>query len=276
MRHAPAPLLAFLGIVLLLAGVRGVQAGAAHGIPASGPIGEPRGTEPAPGMLLVAARDLHDRLFGQSVILILQHGDSGSRGLVINRLSDWHLSDLVSGFDDTAADQYPLFFGGPMGFHKVVMLVHGTGELPDARRITSDIYYSDSRKLLEDLLVAHTPADELNLYLGYAGWAAGQLAGELARGSWHLVKGGPDLVFSAGTGSDGLWERMINELEPNGIMVRNAVPEWRFQIRCVAGASERCRPTDPGPCAPRARSVHTPPTPSLQHARSSVYRGFGQ
>jgi putative transcriptional regulator len=274
MRHAPAPLLVFLSIVLLLAGVRGVRADAAHGTPASGLIGEPRGTEPAPGMLLVAARDLHDRLFGQSVILILQHDDSGSRGLVINRLSDWRLPDVVSGFDDTAADQYPLFFGGPMGFHKVVMLIHDTGELPRARRITSDIYYSDSRKLLEDLLVAHTPADELNLYLGYAGWASGQLAGELARGSWHLVKGSPDLVF--GAGSDGLWERMINELEPNGILVRTAAPDWRWHVRRVAGASERYRPTDPCPCAPRARSVHTPPTPSLLHARSSVYRGFGQ
>ena len=178
---------------------------------------ESRDTEPAAGMLLVAARGLRDPFFGQSVILLLQHDITGSKGLILNRLSDWRLSDVVSDIDGAQADQYPVFFGGPMGVHKVVMLVHTADAAAPARQVTDDIYFSDSRRVFEKLLAARTPADELHFYLGYAGWTTGQLAGEIARGSWHLVKGDPEVVFGA---ADKLWEQLINELEPNGIMVR--------------------------------------------------------
>lgn len=202
----------------MLAGGRGGLAEPAHPTPTAQFNPESWDTEPAAGMLLVAARGLRDPFFGKSVILLLQHDITGSKGLILNRLSDWRLSDVVSDIDGAQADQYPLFFGGPMGVHKVVMLVHTADAVAPARQVADDIYFSESRRVFEKLLAARTPADELHFYLGYAGWTAGQLAGEIARGSWHLVKGDPESVF--GVGNEGLWEQMINELEPNGIMVR--------------------------------------------------------
>ncbi len=216
MRLLPALLIVCLG-TLMLAGCRVALAEPANPTPTARFTPESRDAEPAAGMLLVAARGLRDPFFGQSVILLLQHDITGSKGLILNRLSDWRLSDVVSDIDGAQADQYPVFFGGPMGVHKVVMLVHTADAGAPARQVTDDIYFSDSRRVFEKLLAARTPADELHFYLGYAGWTTGQLAGEIARGSWHLVKGDPEVVFGA---ADKLWEQLINELEPNGIMVR--------------------------------------------------------
>jgi len=221
MRLLPALLIVCLG-TLMLAGCRAALAEPANRTPASRFTPESWDTEPAAGMLLVAARGLRDRFFGQSVILLLQHDITGSKGLILNRLSDWRLSDVVSDIDSAQADQYPVFFGGPMGVHKVVMLVHTTDAAAPARQVTDDIYFSESRRVFENLLAARTPADELHFYLGYAGWTTGQLAGEIARGSWHLVKGDPEAVFGAG---DRLWQQLINELEPIGILVRADSPQ---------------------------------------------------
>jgi len=218
----PALLIVCLG-ALILAGGRGGLAEPAHPFFLAGFTPALRNAEPAAGMLLVAARELRDPFFGKSVILLLQHDVTGSKGLILNRLSDWRLSDVVSDIDGAQADQYPLFFGGPMGVHKVVMLVHTADAVAPARQVTDDIYFSDSRRVFEKLLAARTPADELHFYLGYAGWTTGQLAGEIARGSWHLVKGDPEAVFDVG--NEGLWEQMINELEPNGIMVKADSPQ---------------------------------------------------
>jgi putative AlgH/UPF0301 family transcriptional regulator len=97
-------------------------------------------------------------------------------------------------------------------------LLHKAPSLPRVRRIAGDIYFSDSRQTLEDMLASKMPASELHFYLGYASWTTGQLAVELARGSWHLVKADADAVF--GAANEDLWERMINKLEPNGIEVQ--------------------------------------------------------
>jgi putative transcriptional regulator len=175
-------------------------------------------TEPAAGMFLVAQRGLDDPFFGRTVILLLSHSIAGSEGLIVNQRSKLRLSDVLADIDTAQADNYPLFFGGPLGIHQVFMLLHKAPSLPRVRRIAGDIYFSDSRQTLEDMLASKMPASELQFYHGYASWTTGQLAVELARGSWHLVKADADAVF--GAANEDLWERMINKLEPNGIEVQ--------------------------------------------------------
>ena len=56
------------------------------------------GSEPTPplrGRLLVAAPPLVDPNFDRTVILVLEHGDEGSLGLVLNRPSATALADAL-------------------------------------------------------------------------------------------------------------------------------------------------------------------------------------
>jgi len=111
-----------------------------------------------------------------------------------------------------------MFFGGPLGTHRVFMLMRQGDATDRAHQIVGDIYFSAHREVLEHLLEHKTSDSEMRLFLGYSSWSAGQLAGELTRGSWHLVEGNTEAVFDAGSG--GLWEQLIDTLEPNGIEVK--------------------------------------------------------
>jgi putative transcriptional regulator len=180
--------------------------------------------EPQAGMLLVATRELLDPLFGETVILLLSHGIAGSQGLIINQRSRSQLSELLKDID-AQADDYPLFFGGPLGVHRVFMLMRGSRAVPGAEQVSDDIWFSDSRRVLDDLIADRMPVGALHFYIGYASWTTGQLGMEIARGSWLLIKGDTRIVFDADD-SD-LWGRLIDELEPNGILVSLDPPALR-------------------------------------------------
>lgn len=203
---------------LVLLAVPAGMSGPLEAAPEAVLTGPSRDVEPAAGMLLVAQRGLADSFFRRSVILLLSHGLAGSQGLIVNQRSPWRLSDVLADIDRSRADNYPLFFGGPLAVHHVFMLMRRLPAVPNARQITDDIYFSDSRRALEDMLASKTPVDQLRFYMGYASWTTGQLQVELARGGWHLVKADAQTIFD--TAGDELWERLINVLEPNGIEVR--------------------------------------------------------
>jgi putative transcriptional regulator len=173
--------------------------------------------QPAAGMLLIAQRDLFDPYFAETVILLLQHDDNGTVGLIVNRKFNMQLSDAVSDIDKAEASKHALFFGGPLGTHRIFMLMRNAAA-GEAHQITANIYFSAHRDVLEQALDRKTPDTEMRLFLGYSSWAAGQLDQELARDSWHLATADPKAIFDAA--SDRLWERLIEILEPNGIEVK--------------------------------------------------------
>lgn len=215
--------LGFVSAVALMIALRGISATPA-GSELLQPAVDPQRQDsvPEPGMFLVATRALNDPWFGQSVVLLLEHGAGGSVGLVVNRRFQTRLSEAVPDLEPSEADKHPVYFGGPLGSHQVFMLLRDKEPIPQARHIAADIYFSADRRVLDQALKQKMPGSKLHFYLGYASWTAGQLAHELVRGSWHLASGDPGTVFDD-TGKD-LWDRLIDELEPLGIEVRVVSP----------------------------------------------------
>jgi putative transcriptional regulator len=177
-------------------------------------------------MFLVATRNLMDPWFGHSVVLLLDHDDGGSLGLIVNRRFQATLSDAVPELEQPEAASHPVFFGGPLGSHQVFMLLRNDKPIPQTQHIAADIYFSAEREVLDHALQKKTPGNELHFYIGYASWTSGQLAYELARGSWHLVTGNAGVVFE--DGAENLWEQLIDKLDPPGIEVRlEGTDPWR-------------------------------------------------
>lgn len=205
------------------------------------------GEQPAAGMLLVARRNLADPLFARSVVLLLSHDAHGSLGLVLNRRTDSTLSDALSGINNPQGRQHPLFVGGPLGTDRVFMLIRDPGALPHTRHVVGDIYFSADRDVLDVMLDRNTPPSELQFYLGYASWVPGQLAAEIAHGSWQLTYS--DSVSIFGEANHTLWQRLINELEPLGIEVKR-----EGSLRDLVGMA--CLPDDFGPDFMRRPLVH--------------------
>lgn len=68
------------------------------------------------------------RYFHRAVILLLEHGDRGSYGVILNRPSSVYMRDLDLGRPLPEFDDCRLYLGGDVG-DKEVLLVHPHGEL---------------------------------------------------------------------------------------------------------------------------------------------------
>ncbi len=178
--------------------------------------------KPGPGMFLVARRALDDAHFGQSVVYLIEHGEDGTLGLIVNRSSDVRLSAALPDIEEKLATAYALYYGGPVGLPMILMLVRSDSATEGMAHVVDDVYISSNRRVLDEVLAAKKPDSELRFYIGHSGWAAGQLDFELLRGDWHVVTADPDAIFSGET--DSLWHRLIERLEPTGIQVDKRPP----------------------------------------------------
>jgi putative transcriptional regulator len=171
--------------------------------------------EPAAGRFLVARRTLDDPHFRQTVIYLLRHGPAGTVGLIINRPSGLNLSDALSGIDDMDLKSRALFFGGPVEFNTVSMLIRNEQESRLVEHIADDVYLSGDRSVMERLLTEKKPDNALRFYLGHAGWLPDQLALEIRQDEWYLIDTDPAMIFSTSPGS--IWKRLIEKLDPSGL-----------------------------------------------------------
>jgi putative transcriptional regulator len=69
------------------------------------------------------------------------------------------------------------------------------------------VYVTQAVEVLLDALKSDDPATAIRLFAGYAGWAPGQLADEIARGSWRVVPAEAAVLFDRDP--EVIWKEMI-------------------------------------------------------------------
>ena len=170
----------------------------------------------APGLLL-AMPQLADPNFARAVILMIEHGDHGSFGLVINHPSPIRAAELLDSLEMTWGGEASavVWAGGPVQpstgwvLHEPIGIAQaGAGGTIE---ITSSISLSTSADRLR--AIASQPPRNIRLLLGYSGWGPGQLATEMARGAWLHTSVDPDLVFD--TPADEIWDTAMRSLGIN-------------------------------------------------------------
>ena len=164
---------------------------------------------PLAGRLLVAAPVLDDPNFQRTVILLLDHDEEGSLGLVLNRPSLVQVGAVLPTWDGRATGTDVLFSGGPVADENALALglLPGPFDGPEPegfRRVAGPFGLVDLDLDPDDSMAALTA---IRIYAGYAGWGAGQLEDEVEEGAWYVVDGGPDDVFSAQPAD--LWQRVL-------------------------------------------------------------------
>ena len=166
----------------------------------------------AAGKLLVASRDLPDPNFAETVILLVQHKDDGTLGLVINRRTRVPLSRVLREVKGAAGRTDPVHLGGPVSRSAILALRRSAANPGgDAVHVFGDVYMITSRPLLEQALASAVPATAFRVYLGYAGWGEGQLAHELELGGWYIFRGDAAMIFDADP--DSIWTRLIGRTD---------------------------------------------------------------
>lgn len=153
--------------------------------------------DPRPGDLLVASVALADGIFNASVVLVLDADGDGALGVVLNELAPTSLDSVLPDWVPVVSEPRLLFHGGPVSPNGAICLarVRVPGEEPPGwRRLFGDVGLLHLDTPVEIVKGAY---DDLRIFAGYAGWAAGQLQGEIAQGRWHLAEARYDDVFGA-------------------------------------------------------------------------------
>lgn len=160
---------------------------------------------PKKGRILVSEPHLPDPNFERSIVLICEHNKEGSVGFVLNKPSNSAVSELLEGINSF---DLPVFIGGPVE-QDTLHFIHRYESLEGATEIGDGIYWGgDFERLLFLLESKQLLPEDIKLFLGYSGWAAGQLDEELAIDSWIISDRVDDeLLFE--TDSSKMWRKAL-------------------------------------------------------------------
>lgn len=182
------------------------------------------GMEPAVGRLLVADRRMRDPRFAKSVILLIRYEEKGALGLIVNKPSDTKLADLLPEAEELKDREDPVYVGGPVARDGMMLMLRSDDPPDQANHVFADIYVSPSRDVLDQLIAADNR--DFRTYIGYAGWAAGQLESEIERQDWHVLPSDPDMVFAEEPES--VWDTLIEQTEVLFARLRQSQPHRLF------------------------------------------------
>lgn len=147
---------------------------------------------------LIAMPSLEDPNFHRSVTLVCQHDADGAMGIVINRMADYTLGELLSQLDisteQPGLSELPIVAGGPVQPDRGFVLHDDTREWNSTLRFGRGLAVTTSRDILAAMARGDGPGNVL-VALGYAGWTAGQLEAELAQNSWLTVPAEQGILF---------------------------------------------------------------------------------
>jgi putative transcriptional regulator len=147
-------------------------------------------SESVRGQLLIAAPSLFD-YFRRSVILVLEHTPDGAMGVVLNRESETPVAEALPALAELPGADGLVRLGGPVSPESVVAL----GEFGDPDEAGTAVL-GPLGTLDPD--AANSSLRRVRVYAGYAGWAPGQLDGELEQGAWIVQQAHPDDPFREG------------------------------------------------------------------------------
>lgn len=168
--------------------------------------GPPR-EEPARGKFLIAGPEMRDPNFSETVVLLLEYDETGALGLIINWPTEMPADHVLPDVEGLAESPHQVFIGGPVQRGQITLLVQADEAPGDARHVFADIYFSGSGDLLRRLASETDSDKQFRLYLGFAGWGAGQLDAELARGGWRVLPGESPIVFDPSPES--VWSELV-------------------------------------------------------------------
>jgi len=161
------------------------------------------------GNLLIAAANLVDPNFSRSVILLCEHIDPGSFGLVLNHPTDLSLKDLVSGLDVDA----PIYKGGPVEENSL-HFIHRCKSLDlESIEVVPGVFWGgDFEGLMDYVASGEVDLEDCRFFVGYSGWGPGQLREEVISDSWYITDATHQLVFIDDITNQ--WRQVLKSMGP--------------------------------------------------------------
>lgn len=158
--------------------------------------------KPARGKILISEPFLWDYFFKRSVVLLAEHNEEGTFGVIVNKPIKASFNEVVKDFPNFNSKVY---LGGPVQSDSL-FFIHTLGdEIANSMEILPGISWGGDiervREMIEMNLIAPS---QVRFFVGYSGWAPQQLDGELQRNSWlvsninarELLNANPSMMWS--------------------------------------------------------------------------------
>lgn len=164
--------------------------------------------KPAKGKILISEPFLFDYYFKRSVVLLAEHNEEGSFGLILNKQVDLALRDVLQDFPEFDA---PVYLGGPVKTDSLYF-IHTLGDrLENSLEIIDGLYWGGDIEVVKEMITLNKiNSKEIKFFVGYSGWVSKQLVGELARNSWLVASIKAKQVMEANP--DKLWKESLKRL----------------------------------------------------------------
>ena len=168
---------------------------------------------PSRGRILISEPFLRDATFGRSVILLVDHTDEGSMGLVINKQLPLFLNDIIMEFK--YLDEIPLYKGGPIATDTLFYL-HTLSNIPGSISISKGLYLNgDFDEIKKYISQGNKISECIRFFLGYSGWDSEQLNNEIRENTW-----------------------LVSEEEKSYLMKNNIKDMWRTALEKLGSKYE--------------------------------------
>lgn len=180
------------------------------------------------GQFLIAARHLNDPNFFKTVVLIIDHGEEGAMGLVVNRPSCLSVATALSHEFDLSSSEEMVHFGGPVD-REALFIIHNCDEDDCCREVVPGVVTVGSSEEFQSVLSGvqeEDPALAFRIFHGCAGWSTDQLEGEIERGDWLILPASSEATFHEDPYE--LWDLCLAQVYRSNRILPHTVqdPEW--------------------------------------------------
>lgn len=144
--------------------------------------------------MLVALPALRDPCFQSSVVYIIEHDSEGAIGFIINKTTNIFLDELLEKIELTSvveerASHVPVMIGGPVRPDQLFVLFSEKNST-----VAENILTLPSTSSFMEELLRQEDLSNVCIFLGYAGWSAGQLEQELLGNHWLVMPADHDIL----------------------------------------------------------------------------------
>ena len=132
--------------------------------------------------ILIAQGFWQNDIFSRSVILVFDHDEHGSTGIILNKSSKLDVNAIYPDMNIHT----PLYYGGPFG-EDLIGFIHDYPFLEEAIPIGNGLYWCGDMEDVKQKIETHSiDGDRLKFFAGFVQWAPGQLYEEIKENKWWI------------------------------------------------------------------------------------------
>jgi putative transcriptional regulator len=161
-------------------------------------------------VLLVAKRNLKDRIYGSTILIARPLGDERHVGFIVNKPTTLTLGKLFPKHLPSQKVVDPVFLGGPIGPEVIFAMIKGR-ESPGGRslQLAPGLYVAFDSAVVDRII--ESQPQQARFFAGMVIWQPMELGEEVKRGLWYVLEPQPEILLRKST--DGLWEELVGRSE---------------------------------------------------------------